>query len=159
MTSTRAARAAGRKDAITATAISTNAETTTGHAPGILTSRKYLPARRASTNPNAAPATTPAAAIHAPSSITPLRSRLGSDPRASRMPNSRVRALDRKRQHAGDAHDGDRQRDGREDAKHQRVQSVRREHFCPNVFESGGVLDGLIGGHVAKDARDRWDQE
>src|SRR5437660_5947439 len=35
----------------------------------------------------------PAAAITAPSRITPLRSRCGSDPSASRMPNSRVRAL------------------------------------------------------------------
>jgi glycogen debranching enzyme GlgX len=93
ITSTRAARAAGSTDAITATAISTNAETNTGNAPGILTSRKYLPAKRASTNPNAAPARTPAAAITVPSAITPLRSCCGSDPRASRMPNSRVRAL------------------------------------------------------------------
>jgi len=93
ITSTRAARAAGSTDAITATAISTNAETNTGNAPGILTSRKYVPAKRASTNPNAAPARTPAAAITVPSAITPLRSCCGSDPRASRIPNSRVRAL------------------------------------------------------------------
>src|ERR1700687_5334353 len=35
ITSTRAARAAGRTDAIRATVISTNAETATGNAPGI----------------------------------------------------------------------------------------------------------------------------
>src|ERR1700722_2793228 len=93
VTSTRAARAAGSTDAITATAISTNAETNTGNAPGILTSRKYLLPKRATTNPNAAPASTPAAAITVPSAITPLSSCRGSDPRARRMPNSRVRAL------------------------------------------------------------------
>src|SRR6266851_2634158 len=47
ITSTRAARAAGSTDAISATAISTNAERATGNAPGISTSRKYLPAKRA----------------------------------------------------------------------------------------------------------------
>src|ERR1700722_11991794 len=93
ITSTRAARAAGSADATSATAISPNAETNTGNAPGIFTSRKYLLAKRASTNPNAEPARTPAEAITVPSAITPLRSRCGSDPRASRMPNSRVRAL------------------------------------------------------------------
>ncbi len=40
MTSMRAARAAGSHDATTAAANSTNAERTTGKAPGILTSRK-----------------------------------------------------------------------------------------------------------------------
>ena len=64
------------------------------------------------------------------------------------MPNSRVR----------DAHQGNRQRDGREHAKHQRVQAVRRQHFRADVFESGGMLDGLVGGHVANDPRDRRDQ-
>ena len=93
ITFTRAARAAGSTEAITATVISTNAETNTGSVPGILTSKKYFPAKRASTNPNAAPASTPAAAITAPSWITPFSSRSGYDPRASRMPNSRVRAL------------------------------------------------------------------
>jgi hypothetical protein len=71
ITSTRAARAAGSTDAITATVIRTKAETNIGNAPGILTSRKYLAAKRASTNPNAAPARTPTAAI-----TRPLRSRL-----------------------------------------------------------------------------------
>jgi hypothetical protein len=32
------------------------------------------------------------------------------------------------------------------------------EHLCTNVFESGGVLNGLIDGHVANNARDRHDQ-
>src|SRR5215510_9401845 len=67
ITSTRAARAAGNIEAITATASIRKAETTTGKAPGIFTSRKNLPARRASTKPKAAPATTPATAITAPS--------------------------------------------------------------------------------------------
>src|SRR6202011_3584480 len=40
MTSTRAARAAGSQDATTAAVSNTNAESTTGNAPGILTSRK-----------------------------------------------------------------------------------------------------------------------
>src|SRR6202521_6343839 len=70
ITSPRAARAAGSTDAITATAISTNAETNTGNAPGIFMSGKYLSAKRATTSPNAAPAKTPAAAITAPSAIT-----------------------------------------------------------------------------------------
>src|SRR5262249_30953509 len=96
ITSTRAARAAGNMEATTATASSTTEATTTGKAPGICTSRKYLPARRASTNPNAAPARTPAIAITAPSVMTPLRIRFGSDPSARRMPNSRVRALTEK---------------------------------------------------------------
>src|SRR5713226_4994148 len=65
---------------------------------------------------------------------------------------------DRKRQHACDANQRNRQRDSREHAEHQRVQTVRREHLSANVFESGGVLDGLIGGHVANNARDRWDE-
>src|ERR1700677_1349135 len=96
ITFTRAARAAGSTDAITATAISTNAETNTGKAPGILTSGKYLPAKRVSIHPNAAPARRPSAAIVVPSAITPLSSRCGADPRASRMPNSRVRELTEK---------------------------------------------------------------
>jgi hypothetical protein len=40
MTSIRAARAAGSHDATTAAVSSTNAERTTGKAPGIFTSRK-----------------------------------------------------------------------------------------------------------------------
>src|SRR6202451_3873924 len=93
ITSTRAARAAGTTDAITATAISTNADANTGKAPGILTSGKYFSAKRVSIHPNAAPARTPSAAIVVPSAITPLSSNCGADPRASRMPNSRAREL------------------------------------------------------------------
>src|SRR6266481_7160130 len=47
MTSTRAARAAGTADAMTVAASSTNAETITGRALGMRTSRKKLPAKRA----------------------------------------------------------------------------------------------------------------
>jgi len=57
------------------------------------------------------------------------------------MPNSRVRALTETPARC-DANQRNRQRDSREDAEHQRVQTVRREHLCADVFESGGVLDG-----------------
>ncbi len=65
---------------------------------------------------------------------------------------------DGKRQHASDANQCNRQRDGREHAEHQRVQTVGRKHLRADVFESGRVLDGLIGGHAANDARDRSDE-
>src|SRR5437016_3436185 len=65
---------------------------------------------------------------------------------------------DRKRQHAGDANQSNRQRNSREDAEHQGIQAVRREHLRADVFESGSVLDGLIGGHVANNAGDRRDE-
>src|SRR5215469_17246149 len=74
ITLTRAARAAGNTDATTATAIKTNAETTTGKVPGILISTKNLPASRVSMNPVAAPARIPAPAIIAPSAMTPVNS-------------------------------------------------------------------------------------
>src|SRR5713226_9042850 len=96
MISTRAARAAGIIDAITATAISTIADSATGSAPGIFMSTKYLPPSRAARNPNPAPATTPAAAIRAPSTITPRSRSFGCDPSARRIPNSRIRAVTEK---------------------------------------------------------------
>ena len=80
--------------------------------------------------------------------------------RSKRQPDAefaRPRA-DRKCQHASDPNHGNRQRNSGKHTKHQRVQTVRREHFRSHVFESGGVLDGLIGGHVANNARDRRDQ-
>src|SRR5712664_2095791 len=135
----RAARAAGSQEATTAAASRTNAERTTRNAPGILTSKKSLPAKRAATYPKAAPARTPAAAITAPSTMTPFRRCRGCDPSASRMPNSRVRALT-------------------ENAEHQRIQTVRREHLRADVFQSGSVLNGLIGGHFANNARDGRDE-
>src|SRR5260370_40364842 len=93
VTLTRAARAAGSADATTAAASSTTTDATTGRLPGICTSSKELRARRIRTYPDAAPATTPAVAITAPSAMTLARSWRGCAPIASRMPNSRVRAL------------------------------------------------------------------
>ena len=45
-----------------------------------------------------------------------------------------------------------------EDAKHDRVQTVRGEHLSARVFESSGALNRLIRGHVANNARDRRDE-
>src|SRR5258708_22486483 len=80
--------------------------------------------------------------------------------RSKRQPDAefaRPRA-DQKRQHACDANQRNRQRDSREHAEHQRVQTVRREHLGADVFESGGVLNGLFGRHFTNNARDRRDE-
>jgi len=53
----------------------------------------------------------PSVTMTTPSRSTPARMDVGCDPIASRMPNSRVRAADRKREHACDAHDRDHERD------------------------------------------------
>src|SRR5258708_5869831 len=58
---------------------------------------------------------------------------------------ARARA-DRKRQYARDANHRNQQRDPSKHAKDQGVQAVWREHFCTDVFESGGVLNRVIGG-------------
>jgi hypothetical protein len=60
---------------------------------------------------------------------------------------------DRKRENAGDANNGNQQRDRCEDTKDQRVQTVWSKHRCTDVFESGSVLNGYIGGHLADDFR------
>jgi len=74
------------------------------------------------------------------------------------MPEFARPRADRKRQHACDANQRNRQRDSSEHTEHQGVQTVRREHLRADVFESGSVLNGLIGGHAANEARDRRDQ-
>src|SRR5258708_7585321 len=93
VTSTRAARAAGNTDATTAAASNTTTDATTGRLPGICTPSTELRARRTNTYPHAAPTTTPAVAITAPSAMTLVRSWRGCAPIANRTPNSRVRAL------------------------------------------------------------------
>src|SRR5581483_6848551 len=93
MTSTRAARAAGMNDASTAAASSTTAAPAIGIAPGICICCSRLAMTRAPAHPAAAPTATPISAIAAPSVTTLVRMRLGCDPTARRMPNSRVRPL------------------------------------------------------------------
>src|SRR6266446_4820844 len=87
------ARGAGSTDATTAAASNMNTEPTTGKALGVCIFSKALRASRTSTYPHAAPATTPAVAITAPSAMTLARSCRGCAPIANRTPNSRVRAL------------------------------------------------------------------
>ena len=80
--------------------------------------------------------------------------------RADRQPDAelaRPRAH-RERQHAGHADHGDRQRDGREAAEHQRVQPIGREHFGAHVFERRRLLHRLLGRQLANDPGDRRHQ-
>ena len=77
--------------------------------------------------------------------------------RADRQPDAelaRPRAH-RERQHAGHADDRDQQRHAGEDAEHQRVQPIRRQHFGLHVVERRRLFDRLLGRQVADDARDR----
>src|SRR4029453_16568333 len=67
-------------------------------------------------------------------------------------------SVDGKREHAGDADHRNRQSDRCEHAKHDRVQTLRAEHFRAGVFQGRGALNGLLHGHAANDPRDRRDQ-
>jgi hypothetical protein len=91
--STRAARSAGIADKITAASSSTNAEPATGRAPGISRPPRRLPTSCANQNPQAKPRASPPMAMAAPSATTRISRCRGSDPTASRIPNSRVRPL------------------------------------------------------------------
>src|ERR1700731_2178771 len=61
-------------------------------------------------------------------------------------------------ENASDADQGDGKGDGRKDTEHNCVETIRSENFGANVFEGSGALNGLVGGHVAKDASDRRDE-
>ena len=69
-----------------------------------------------------------------------------------------MRAADRKCQHACYPHYCDGQRHTCKHAEHHGVQAIRREHFGADIFKRGRVLNGLIGGHRANQARDWRDQ-
>ena len=74
---TRAARAAGTADAMTAAARITNADTTKGSIPGRCTSAKYLLMPRAKAMPHTTPAPAPIPAITRPcKSRIPHRAKL-----------------------------------------------------------------------------------
>ena len=64
----------------------------------------------------------------------------------------------RERQHAGHADDGNCQRDAGESAKHERVQSIRRQHLGADVLQSRGPLDRLFRGEIADDLGNRRDE-
>jgi hypothetical protein len=57
---------------------------------------------------------------------------------------ARARA-DGERQHAGDADDGDQQRDASESREHKRIQPLGRQHFRAHLFERRPALDRLLG--------------
>ena len=100
----------------------------------------------------------PPAAIAAPSPITPSSRLRGSDPTASRMPNSRVRPLTENASTPATPTTAIEQRYGREAAEHQRVQPVRCEHLRADVFQRRRALHQLVRGHFANDTRDRRHQ-
>ena len=64
----------------------------------------------------------------------------------------------RKRQHAGDADDRDRQRHEREAAEDERVQSIGCEHLGAYVLQGCRPFDRLLRRHLANDARNRRHQ-
>ena len=97
----------------------------------------------------------PIAAIAAPSDSTRVSRWRGADPTASRMPNSRVRALTENASTPGDADHRNQQRDAGEAGEDERVQPLRRQHLGAHVFERRGSLDRLIRRQLADDARDR----
>ena len=155
-TSTREARAAGISDAMTAAPIRTAAAPSTGSAPGSCDVLEEARRRRARARSRpTAPATMPIAAITTPSDEHARQQvpRRGAD----RQPDAelaRARAH-RERQHAGDADDGDQQRDAGESGEHERVQPLRRQHLGAHVLERRGALDRLVRGDLADDARHR----
>ena len=58
----------------------------------------------------------------------------------------------REREHAGDADDGDQQRDASEAGEDERVHPIRRQHLGADVLECRGALDGLVGGELVNRA-------
>ena len=158
MTSTRAARAAGRTDATTAAANSTIADSDHRQRARHRHVLEIAARQPRQQNPQAAPATTPAAAITAPSAITPRRRCRGCDPIASRMPNSRVRPLTENASTPATPTTAIDSATAAKHAEHQCVQTIRREHFRADIFKRRRMLHGLIGGHAANDVRDRRDQ-
>jgi hypothetical protein len=67
--------------------------------------------------------------------------------RAKREANAefaRARA-NRKRQHARDPYQCNRERDRRENSKDEGVQPLRRQDFCSDIFQSRSALDRLVG--------------
>ena len=90
--------------------------------------------------------------------MTPCQQAAGL--RADRQANAELAGAgaDGKRENAGDTDDGDHQRDGRESAEDDCVEAIGSQHFGADVFERGGVLDRLVGGHIADDVGDRRDQ-
>ena len=113
---------------------------------------------RASTKPPTAPATTPAPAITAPSPSTRVSRWRGADPIASRMPNSRVRALTENASTPATPTTAIASATAGEAAEHERVQPIRREHFGAHVVQRRRALDRLIGRQLADDPRDRRHQ-
>ena len=97
-------------------------------------------------------------AITAPSRSTRVSRCRGADPIASRMPNSRVRALTENASTPATPTTAIMQRHAGEAAEDQRVQPIRREHFGAHVLERRRPLDRLIGRQLADDARDRRHQ-
>ena len=131
-----------------------------GSAPGRERGHPGCSCRRPA--PAASPPTTPAAmptaAMTAPSRSTRASRWRGAEPIASRMPNSRVRALTENASTPATPTTAIEQRDAGEAAEHQRVQPVRRQHFGADVFQRRRLLDRLVGREIADDARDRRHQ-
>jgi len=94
----------------------------------------------------------------APSATTPRSRFPGCDPSASRMPNSRVRALTEDASTPANANYRDGESHRREYAKDHPVQSLRREYFRTDICQRGSVLHRLIRGHLPNNVRDRTDQ-
>ena len=148
-TSTREARAAGISDAITAAAISTAAAPVTASSAGHLDAaeesrreaRQRIAADRA--GGDADHGDLHALRQHARQQLSRRRS-----DRETHAELARPRAH-REREHAGDADDGDQQRDAGESGEHERVQPLGRQHLRAHVLERGGALDRLVGGQLA----------
>ena len=158
MTSTREARAAGISDASTAAATRIIAAATIGSAPGMRTSSMYAPTSRASANPPTAPATMPMPAITAPSLQDARQQCIGADPIASRMPNSRVRALT---ENASTPATPTTAIVSATAAKPPNTSAFSRSGASTSARTSSSVaalLDRLIGRQLADDARDRRHQ-
>ena len=153
--STRAAREAGRIEAITAAASSTKAETSHGQGTGHLQvaeiaagNTSHDEAERGS-GKHTRRGHDGAFANDGTQNIFRLRAEGEPDAKLARA------RADGKGQHTGDSDDGDRERYNRKNSKDERVQAVGRENFRAYVFEGRGMFNGLIHGHVANDAGNR----
>ena len=93
-----------------------------------------------------------------PRASTPISRCRGSEPMASRMPNSRVRALTENASTPATPTTAISSATAGEAAEDERVQAVRRQHFGAHVLERRRLLHRLVGRQLADDARDRRHQ-
>ena len=82
--------------------------------------------------------------IFAPSESTFISSRCGVEPIGEPHAKLARPRADAESQHAGDTDDGDQQRDPGKSRKHERIETLGREHFGAHILERGRALDRLI---------------